>query len=219
MVTQSDYVTLCDIYCRTVTQHLQIKYVVSRLILVWHWFAMRYRFTYGERGVKKKQKKKTQHPHRSCRCIWAHIDECVKLMYQAKPFAVMPSTGSHEQAVSGRQAAAAAAADMGLPILAKSFSSLIRSLKLTPPFQSISFFLFLSLSLCCGRPPSCRTTHTHTHIYTTHTHTHALLPPHCLFSLPLSFPISTMAASTSADGHYESEQPAAELSLALSILQ
>lgn len=106
-------------------------------------------------------------------------------MYQAKPFAVMPSTGSHEQAVSGRQAAAAAAADMGLPILAKSFSSLIRSLKLTPPFQSISFFLFLSLSLCCGRPPSCRTTHTHTHTHIYYTHTHALLPPHCLFSLSL----------------------------------
>lgn len=86
MVTQSDYVTLCDIYCRTVTQHLQIKYVVSRLILVWHWFAMRYRFTFEERGVKTKQKKQKthHHPQRSCRCIWAHIDECVKLMYQAK---------------------------------------------------------------------------------------------------------------------------------------
>lgn len=140
-------------------------------------------------------------------------------MYQAKPFAVMPSTGSHEQAVSGRQAAAAAAADMGLPILAKSFSSLIRSLKLTPPFQSISFFLFLSLSLCCGRPPSCRTTHTHTHIYYTHTHTRTLSYPLTVSSLSLSFPISTMAASTSADGHYESHQQAAELSLALSILQ
>ena len=51
---------------------------------------------------------------------------------------------------------------------------------------SLSFFSSLSLSLCCGRPPSCWTTHTHTHILHTHTHTLSLLPPHCLFSLSLS---------------------------------
>lgn len=34
MVTQSDYVTQCDIYCCTVTQHPEIKYVVRWLILV-----------------------------------------------------------------------------------------------------------------------------------------------------------------------------------------
>lgn len=82
---------------------------------------------------------------------------------------------------------------------------------------SLSFFSFLSLSAVVDPPHAEPPTHTHTHIYYTHTHT--LSYPLTVSSLSLSFPISTMAASTSADGHYESEQPAAELSLALSILQ
>ena len=97
----------------------------------------------------------------------------------------MPSTGSHEQAVSGRQAAAAAA-EMGLPILAKSFSSLIRSLKLTPPFQSISFFLFLSLSLSLLWSTPLMLNHPHTHTHILHTHTHSLSYPLTVSSLSLS---------------------------------
>lgn len=82
---------------------------------------------------------------------------------------------------------------------------------------SLSFFSFLSLSAVVDPPHAEPPTHTHTYIL--HTHTHTLSYPLTVSSLSLSFPISTMAASTSADGHYESHQQAAELSLALSILQ
>lgn len=116
-----------------------------------------------------------------------------------EPFAVMPSTGSHEQAVSGRQAAAAAA--MGLPILAKyfSFSSFV---PLNSHLPSVFLLLLLSL-LHCGRPPSRWTTHT------------------CLSTStasPLSLSWLT-DVSMSADGQCGSRQPATQLSLALSILQ
>lgn len=84
----------------------------------------------------------------------------------------MPNTGSPEQAVSGRQAAAAAAAEMGLSILAKSFRSLVLSLlNLHLLLLCLSPSLSLSLTSAVVDPPHAEPP-THTHIQ----HTHGLLP-------------------------------------------
>lgn len=48
MVTRSDYVTLCDIYCHTVTQHLEMKYKTSVIVNV-----IRYGSSEMGEGVKK----------------------------------------------------------------------------------------------------------------------------------------------------------------------
>lgn len=114
----------------------------------------------------------------------------------AEPFAVMPSTGSHEQAVSGRQAGSSSS--NGPSYLGKIFFFfLIRSLKLTPPFSA----LLLPL-LRCGRPPSRWATHTCLP-------TSTASPPSPCFSLT--------DVSMRADGRSGSRQPATQPSLALSI--
>lgn len=121
-----------------------------------------------------------KNPQRSCRCIWAHIDECVKLMYQASHLqSCQVPAHMNRQLVGGRQQQQRWAFLSWLNLFPPSFALLNSHL-----LSVYLFLLFFSL-LRCGRPPSRWTTHTHIH----YTHTRSPTPSLSLFSLSLSLPL------------------------------